>query len=248
MTAKQQQGAFIAKVPDGDNRTRLVCPDCGYVEYTNPKIVVGAVCTWEDRVLLCRRAIAPSLGLWTIPAGFMETGETTAEGAAREVWEEARARVTIDGLVGLYEIPHIAQVNVIYRAPMRSADHAPGEESEAVGLFLLGGHPVGRAGLSVDPLGAGTVPRRRYPGGARLRPPRIAGAGAVDGALTGRRVSFAGMTDLFKLVGPLRPAGIRIRSDRPRDTRAAVAGAPGRPASATTPPPCRPPSTASTSS
>ncbi len=134
MTAKQQ-GAFIEKVPDGDNRTRLVCPDCGYVEYTNPKIVVGAVCTWEDRVLLCRRAIAPSMGLWTIPAGFMETGETTAEGAAREVWEEARARVTIDGLIGLYEIPHIAQVNVIYRAPMRSPEHAVGEESEAVHLF-----------------------------------------------------------------------------------------------------------------
>jgi ADP-ribose pyrophosphatase YjhB (NUDIX family) len=135
MTTKEQQGAFIEKVPDGDNRTRLVCPDCGYVEYTNPKIVVGAVCTWEDRVLLCRRAIAPSLGLWTIPAGYMETGETTAEGAAREVWEEARARVTIDGLVGLYEIPHIAQVNVIYRAPMSGPEHAPGEESEAVHLF-----------------------------------------------------------------------------------------------------------------
>ena len=134
MTARQQ-GAFIEKVPDGDNRTRLVCPDCGYVEYTNPKIVVGAVCTWEDRVLLCRRAIAPSLGLWTIPAGFMEVGETTAEGAAREVWEEARAHVTIGDLLGLYEIPHIAQVNVIYRAPMRSSDHAPGEESAAVRLF-----------------------------------------------------------------------------------------------------------------
>jgi ADP-ribose pyrophosphatase YjhB (NUDIX family) len=133
--AAKQQGAFIEKVPDGDNRTRLVCPDCGYVEYTNPKIVVGAVCTWDDRVLLCRRAIVPSMGLWTIPAGFMETGETTAEGAAREVWEEARARVTIDGLIGLYEIPHIAQVNVIYRAPMSSPEHAPGEESEDVRLF-----------------------------------------------------------------------------------------------------------------
>ena len=83
MTANQQQGVFIEKVPDGDNRTRMVCPDCGYVEYTNPKIVVGAVCAWEDRVLLCRRAIAPSLGLWTIPAGYMETGETTAGGGAR---------------------------------------------------------------------------------------------------------------------------------------------------------------------
>jgi ADP-ribose pyrophosphatase YjhB (NUDIX family) len=133
--ARRPTGPSVETVPAGDNRSRLVCPDCGYIEYTNPKIVVGAVCTWEDRVLLCRRAIAPSKGLWTIPAGFMETGETTAEGAAREVWEEARARVRIEGLVGLYEIPHIAQVNIIYRAPMLSGDCAAGEESLAVDLF-----------------------------------------------------------------------------------------------------------------
>src|SRR5512144_2973398 len=135
MTETRISCSFVEKVPDGDNRTRLVCPDCGYIEYANPKIVVGAVCWWEKSILLCKRAIAPSLGLWTIPAGYMEAGETTAEGAAREVWEEARAHVTIDGLVGLYEIPHIAQVNIIYRAPMRSPEHAPGEESEAVHLF-----------------------------------------------------------------------------------------------------------------
>lgn len=135
MNDKRGTGPSIETIPEGDNRTRLVCPDCGYVEYTNPKIVVGAVCTWRDRVLLCRRAIAPAIGRWTIPAGFMELGETTAEGALREVWEEARARVTIEQLLGVYEIPRISQVNVIYHAPMIDADFAPGSESQEVALF-----------------------------------------------------------------------------------------------------------------
>lgn len=135
MNDKRGAGPSIETIPEGDNRTRLVCPDCGYVEYANPKIVVGAVCTWGERVLLCRRAIAPAIGRWTIPAGFMELGETTAEGAVREVWEEARARVTIEQLLGVYEIPRINQVNVIYRAPMIDADHAPGSESQEVALF-----------------------------------------------------------------------------------------------------------------
>jgi ADP-ribose pyrophosphatase YjhB (NUDIX family) len=134
-TEKRLPGPCVEKVPDGDNRARLVCPDCGYIEYANPKIVVGAVCWWETSILLCKRAIAPSLGLWTIPAGFMELGETTSQGAAREVWEEAQARVVIEDLVGIYEIPHINQVNIIYRAAMISAEFAPGVESEAVGLF-----------------------------------------------------------------------------------------------------------------
>ena len=135
MTGTRISGSFVEKVPDGDNRTRLVCPDCGYIEYANPKIVVGAVCWWETSILLCKRAIGPSLGLWTIPAGFMELGETTSQGAAREVWEEAQTRVVIEDLVGLYEIPDINQVNIIYRAAMTSSDFAPGDESEAVGLF-----------------------------------------------------------------------------------------------------------------
>lgn len=135
MSDKRGAGPSVERVPDGDNRPRLVCPDCGYIAYANPKIVVGAICTWEDAVLLCRRAIAPAKGLWTIPAGFMEQGETSAEGAAREVWEEARARVRIASLVGIYEIPHISQVNIIYHAPMTAPDHAAGEESETVALF-----------------------------------------------------------------------------------------------------------------
>lgn len=134
MTVKRP-GPSVESIPEGDTRTRLVCPDCGYVEYDNPKIVVGAVCFWESGVLLCRRAIAPARGLWTYPAGFMELGESTAEGAAREVWEEAQARVAVESLLGVYEIPHINQVNIIYRAQMLGPDFAPGPESEAVALF-----------------------------------------------------------------------------------------------------------------
>ena len=122
-------------VPDGDTHERLVCPDCGYIAYDNPKLVAGAVCVWEDRVLLCRRAIEPRLGHWTIPAGFMELGETVAEGAAREVWEEACARVEIGDLLGLYEIPHISQIYMIYRARMTTPEFAPTVESSDVALF-----------------------------------------------------------------------------------------------------------------
>ena len=135
MKHKGSPGPSVEAVPDGDNRTRLVCPDCGYIEYTNPKIVVGAVCGWDGRILLCRRAIAPSRGLWTLPAGFMEVEESTQEGAAREVWEEATARVRVEDLIGIYEIPRISQVHFFYRAPMTSPEFAPGEESEAVELF-----------------------------------------------------------------------------------------------------------------
>lgn len=135
MNAKLKAGPTVETVPEGDNRTRLVCPDCGYIKYDNPKIVVGAVCLWEDRVLLCRRAIPPRVGYWTIPAGFMEQNETMAEGAAREVWEEAQARVDIAGLVGIYEIPHISQVYVMYVARLGEPDFAPGPESQEVALF-----------------------------------------------------------------------------------------------------------------
>ncbi len=124
----------MESVPEGDNRIRLVCPDCGYIHYDNPKVVVGAVCTWEGKVLLCRRAIEPRLGYWTIPAGFLELEESTAEGAAREVWEEARAKVEMDGLIGVYDIPHISQVYVIYHAHMTTPEFASGPESQDVVL------------------------------------------------------------------------------------------------------------------
>jgi ADP-ribose pyrophosphatase YjhB (NUDIX family) len=127
--------AFSRRVPDGDNRERLVCGDCGFVSYENPKIVVGAVITWNDRILLARRAINPRKEYWTLPAGFMEMHESTAEGAAREALEEACARIEIDALLAVYNIPRIGQVQIMYRAKLAEPDFAPGEESLEVGLF-----------------------------------------------------------------------------------------------------------------
>lgn len=130
---------FIRTVPQGDNRQRLVCQDCGYIEYKNPKVVVAALCTWMDddqeKFLLCKRAIEPRLGYWTIPAGYMELNESTAEGAARETWEEAQAKVEVGGLLGLYDIPHIGQVYVVYQARMTERVFGAGEESLEVDLF-----------------------------------------------------------------------------------------------------------------
>ncbi len=127
--------SFSKKVPTGDNRPRLVCDECGFVQYVNPKVVVGAVCTWEDRILLCRRAIEPRRGHWTIPAGFLEESESVEDGARREAWEEARAELDLEGLLGLYSVPRISQVQIIFRARLRSPDVAAGEESLEVRLF-----------------------------------------------------------------------------------------------------------------
>jgi len=128
-------GPSIREVPEGDDRERLVCPDCGYIQYDNPKIIVGAIFEWENKVLLCKRAIAPREGYWTFPAGFMELNETVADGAKREVWEEARAKVEIKDLFGIYNIPHIGQVYMLYRAEMLSPEFAAGPESSDVQLF-----------------------------------------------------------------------------------------------------------------
>lgn len=128
-------GPSVRQVPDGDDRERLVCPDCGYIQYDNPRIIVGAIFEWEGKVLLCKRAIPPREGYWTFPAGFMELNETVAAGAQREVWEEARAKVEIKDLFGLYNIPHIGQVYMMYRAEMLSPDFAAGPESSDVRLF-----------------------------------------------------------------------------------------------------------------
>ena len=93
---------FIEAIPDGDNRLRKTCPDCGYIAYENPKVVVGAVCTWESQILLCKRAIEPRVDYWTIPAGYLELNESFAEGATREAWEEAQTRIKITGVLGIY--------------------------------------------------------------------------------------------------------------------------------------------------
>ncbi len=129
------RGPVVERVPEGDERPRLVCDDCGFIAYENPKIIVGAVATWGDRYLLARRAIEPRQGFWTIPAGFMELNESTEAGAAREVWEEARAKVRIGPLLGVYSLTHISQVHLIYRADMVDAEHAPGPESLEVALL-----------------------------------------------------------------------------------------------------------------
>jgi len=127
---------FSRRTPDGDNRPRLVCDSCGFISYENPKVVVGSVCTLGDRFLLCRRAIEPRRGYWTLPAGYLEVHETTADGARREAQEEACAEIEIDGLLAVYNIPRISQVQVIYRARLVSPDVAAGPESQEVGLFL----------------------------------------------------------------------------------------------------------------
>lgn len=128
--------AFIRRVPDGDDRERLTCPDCGFVAYENPKIVVGSVIAAEDgRILLCRRAIEPRRGYWTLPAGYMEMHETVEEGAAREAWEEARARIALDGILAVYSIARIGQVQVIFRGRLAEPGFEAGPESLEVGLF-----------------------------------------------------------------------------------------------------------------
>lgn len=124
------------RVPPGDSRPRGVCDQCGTIHYENPKLVVG--CVAEDatgRLLLCRRAIEPRLGFWTLPAGFMECSETTLAAAARETLEEACAQVAIDDLFALVDVPHISQVHLFYRARLPVPEYGAGEESLEVALF-----------------------------------------------------------------------------------------------------------------
>src|SRR5581483_8878582 len=100
---------FVRQIPAGDNRERLVCPDCGHIAYENPKVVVGSVVVSGQSVLMCRRAIEPRRGFWTLPAGYLETGETLEEGAMREAWEEACARIVLEGVLGLFSISRLGQ-------------------------------------------------------------------------------------------------------------------------------------------
>ncbi|EGG93347.1 mutT/nudix family protein [gamma proteobacterium IMCC1989] len=124
-------------IPEGDNRDRFVCSDnnCGVIHYENPRIITGCLPTYQDKVLLCKRAIEPRYGLWTIPAGFMENGETTEQGALRESWEEAYANLKIDKLYALYNLPHINQVYFIYKAELLDTSFKSSSESLEVALF-----------------------------------------------------------------------------------------------------------------
>lgn len=123
------------KIPPGDTLPRYVCDACHTVHYQNPRLVVGCIAEWEDRILLCRRGIEPRYGMWTVPAGFMENGETTAQGAQRETLEEANARVEVGPLYALYNIPHISQVYLLFRARLLDLDFRPGAETLDARLF-----------------------------------------------------------------------------------------------------------------
>lgn len=126
---------FVRRIPEGDDRERLTCPDCGHVAYENPKVVVGSVVAEGDEVLLCRRSIEPRTGFWTIPAGYLEMGETVEEGARREAWEEARARIALAGVLAVYSIARLGQVQVIFRATFAEPGFEPGPESLEVRRF-----------------------------------------------------------------------------------------------------------------
>jgi ADP-ribose pyrophosphatase YjhB (NUDIX family) len=133
---KKMSGPSMRGIPEGDDRERLICAECGFILYDNPKIVVGSVVRWDERILLCRRAINPRKGFWTLPAGYLELNEATTAGAEREAWEEARARINIEGLLAIYDIPRISQVQLIYRARLIDEAVAAGPESLEVALFL----------------------------------------------------------------------------------------------------------------
>lgn len=131
-----QCGAAVRlRIPPGDDRPRFSCDSCGAIHYQNPKVVVGCLPEWQDKLLLCKRAIEPRLGWWTLPAGYLEIGETVAEGARRETLEEAGADVL--GIVpyGLYNIRHIGQIYLMFRAELAEPRFKPGRESLEVRLF-----------------------------------------------------------------------------------------------------------------
>ena len=129
-------GARVAqKIPTGDNRLRYVCESCATIHYQNPRMVVGAIPEWEGRILLCRRGIEPRLGKWTLPAGFMENGETVADAALRETQEESLAEIELIDLFTVFSVPHVDQVHVFYRAKLHAPSFGTTPESLEVALF-----------------------------------------------------------------------------------------------------------------
>ncbi|TNF34780.1 MAG: NUDIX domain-containing protein [Gammaproteobacteria bacterium] len=131
-----QCGATVThKIPEGDSLPRYVCESCDTIHYQNPRIIAGCIAEWQGSILLCKRAIEPRYGLWTLPAGFMENRETTAEGAAREALEEANANILKLSLFSVFSIPHISQVYMMFRGELDRGQASPGHESLEVGLF-----------------------------------------------------------------------------------------------------------------
>ena len=123
------------KIPDGDTHFRKVCSSCGHINYENPKIVVGSVCTFENKFLMCKRAIDPQKGFWTLPAGYLENNESVEEGAIREAYEEAYAKIRINNLLAVYSLKHAEQVQILFHSELIDLNIKPGIESLEVGLF-----------------------------------------------------------------------------------------------------------------
>lgn len=132
---KTLEPKFEIGVPEGDDRERPICAHCGFVDYRNPKVVVGSVAVWKAQILLCQRAIEPRKGFWTLPAGYLELGESVEDGALREAYEEARARLALDRVLAVYSVQRISQVQIMFRARLLSDAIEPGPESEDVRLF-----------------------------------------------------------------------------------------------------------------
>ncbi len=124
-----------SSIPPNDSRQHIVCTQCDFIHYENPKVICGLLATWQDKVLLCRRAIEPRYGLWTLPAGFMEIGETMAEGANRECQEEAEGEGVEPQLYCLYDLPHIGQIYALYRGELKDGLFGAGSESLECALF-----------------------------------------------------------------------------------------------------------------
>ncbi|VAW96833.1 MutT/Nudix family protein [hydrothermal vent metagenome] len=127
--------SVVLEIPEGDNLARYVCHQCNTVHYQNPKVVTGTLPVWQNKILLCKRAIEPRHGKWTLPAGFMENKETLEQAAIRESVEEANANIRLDGLYCLFSLPHISQIYVMYRAELLDLTFSPGIESLEVELF-----------------------------------------------------------------------------------------------------------------
>jgi ADP-ribose pyrophosphatase YjhB (NUDIX family) len=173
-------------IPSGDTRFRHVCTHCGTIHYRNPKLVAGTIPEWESRILLCRRAIEPRHGKWTLPAGFMETQETTAGAAMRETLEEACARVEIGEMFTLIDIPAISQVHLFYRARLLDTDFHPGEESLEAVLFSEAEIPWDEIAFRTVSLTLRHYFADRRNGGWRFRVMTLSMAYSFDDALSQR--------------------------------------------------------------
>ena len=136
-TDQRLDPSFHRTVPEGDHIERAICDHCGFIDYHNPRVVVGALPIFENRILLARRAIEPRRGYWTVPGGFMEKGESLQQGAARETWEECLARIEVGPLLGMFTVPHIVQVQVFFYADVPDGKAKAGPESLEVRWFAF---------------------------------------------------------------------------------------------------------------